>query len=123
MWLGAQSRGEWCGGVLWTWFCALCRRLQTPQALSALLRVRCCPELRIARAYGRLVGDADHEHLFHCVACDPYDSVAFDLALTTRHGFQPQANGKATHPVIQVRSAEWPHLPRCVHACGWHCAC
>ena len=82
---------------------ALCRRLQTPQALSALLRVRCCPELRIARAYGRLVSDTDHEHLYHCVACDPYDAVAFDLALTTRQGFKPQVNGKATHPVIQVR--------------------
>jgi Sec23/Sec24 trunk domain len=46
----------------------LCRRLQTPLALGGLLRVRTCPELRVARAYGRLVADPDHDQMYHVVA-------------------------------------------------------
>eukprot|EP00892_Ulva_mutabilis_P001550 jgi/Ulvmu1/11396/UM075_0058.1 len=80
----------------------LCRRLQTPQALCGLLRVRTCPELRVARVYGRAREDAEHPQLFHIVACDPHDCAAFDLEIATRQGFMPQSSGRATHPVIQV---------------------
>jgi hypothetical protein len=65
----------------------------------------------VARAYGRLVRDSEHDALFHSVACDPYDCLAFDVELTSRQGFLPQPNGKATHPVLQVR-AQGP----CSHA-------
>lgn len=75
------------------------------QALCGLMRVRTCPELRVARVYGRVIDDPEHPQLYHIVACDPTDCTAFDLEIATRHGFMPQSSGRATHPTIQVRCA------------------
>ena len=72
----------------------LYKRLQGPRALAGLLRVRCCPELRIKSSYGRLFPDIDHEQLYHLVSCDTKETLAFDLDFTTQNGFLSEGGSK-----------------------------
>lgn len=73
----------------------LYKRLQGPVAMAGLLRVRCCPELTVKAAYGRLFADQDHEQLYHLVATDAKETLAFDLEFTSRSGFLSDGGNKA----------------------------
>ncbi|KAF6265854.1 hypothetical protein COO60DRAFT_1697553 [Scenedesmus sp. NREL 46B-D3] len=57
----------------------LSRRLAAPKALSGMLRLRACPQLKVARCYGRLYADPQHGDLFHVPCCDPGHSFVFDF--------------------------------------------
>ncbi|WIA11779.1 hypothetical protein OEZ85_011873 [Tetradesmus obliquus] len=57
----------------------LSRRLATPKALSGMLRLRTCPQLKVTRCYGRLYPDQQYADLFHVPCCDPGHSFVFDF--------------------------------------------
>jgi len=63
------------------------RILSQPTALHGTLRVRTCPELRVARAYGHCYEDRAHDALYHIIACGQHDTVAFDFEYATSEGF------------------------------------
>lgn len=58
---------------------ARCRRLSTPKALSGMLRVRTCPQVKVSRCYGRLYPDQQYGDLFHVPCCDPGQAFVFDF--------------------------------------------
>ena len=78
------------------------KRVRTPQALCALLRVRTCPEVKIGRLYGKAQADRDHENLWHLVAAAPHDSLAFSLELAASRGFIARSGDRTPQPCIQV---------------------
>jgi hypothetical protein len=80
----------------------LVKRVRTPQAMCALLRVRTCRELCVSKVYGKVQQDVDHENLWHVVAIGPHDSLTFCLELASSRGFVPRASERLPQPCIQV---------------------
>ena len=78
------------------------KRLCTPQAMCALLRIRTCPELRVAKVYGKVQEDPDHDQIWHIVAAGPYDTFAVSLELSSVHGFRTRGSERTPQPGIQV---------------------
>lgn len=70
--------------------------------MSALLRIRTCPELRVAKVYGKVHADPDHEQIWHIVATDPHDSFAVSLELASVHGFLSRSGERTPQPGVQV---------------------
>ena len=78
------------------------KRARTPLAMSALLRIRTCPEVRVVRAYGKLQPDPDHDQLWHAVAVDPHDTFSVSLELASVHGFTSRSGDRMPQPGLQV---------------------
>lgn len=55
------------------------RRLSAPKGHSGMLRLRCCPQVRPSRCYGRLYQDSSYSDLFHVPCCDAGQAFVFDL--------------------------------------------
>ena len=65
----------------------LYRRLRQLRGLGGVLRLRTSVEFQPVRAAGPCIADQQYDNLYHVLACDSYDTFAFDFEFTAAQGF------------------------------------
>jgi hypothetical protein len=74
----------------------LYRRLRQLRGLGGVLRLRTSVEFQPVRAAGPCIADQQYDNLYHVLACDSYDTFAFDFEFTAAQGFS-QVRGPFVH--------------------------